>query len=191
MSELLSWIEGHPGVAAWVQAAGAILAIVVGFWHAARSRRHEREAAEERAWNEKYEHKETVHRLALNAYEAIKDVPGTAAELPGTARDALMNLALVARLNGAARALDAIDLKAINDARLLDALALLRASVEAMQAIAGGLRSAVNDIRFDALWQIQAKTIDQHQAIANRAWGVVSMHTAAYLDSRKSRRVPL
>jgi hypothetical protein len=43
---LIEWIDGHPNLAAWVQAIGAIVAIGVAFWISRSEVRATRKAAE-------------------------------------------------------------------------------------------------------------------------------------------------
>ena len=46
-----SWIEGHPGLASWVQAVGSIAAILAAIWIASRDSRLMRKAEAERKKN--------------------------------------------------------------------------------------------------------------------------------------------
>ena len=66
MDELLTWIEHHPGLAAWCQAVGAILAIGVAIWVPARQHTVARADAEE-------ERRLKAQGLALRLLPALLD----------------------------------------------------------------------------------------------------------------------
>jgi hypothetical protein len=45
-SDVMTWVEAHPGTAGWAQAIGAILVVIVAIWVPARQRRTARADAE-------------------------------------------------------------------------------------------------------------------------------------------------
>ncbi|TRO31739.1 hypothetical protein EQ845_22315 [Pseudomonas putida] len=128
LESISCWIELHPGLASWVQAFGAIAALLIAIWVASSQRRSQERLERERAKLIESH----VRSLAERSKRAV-----AVENMKSSSMGSTFSL-----ITGLSHSLDSINLLSPPSTRLLEPVSTLR---DSMRALEGGMRQSDSD----------------------------------------------